>query len=426
MQRVILQKFIEWKSFSDRKPLIVNGARQVGKTWLLREFARTEYAKEAYIICRKNDIVRQIFTQDFDVNRILRALRALSGVDITPGDTLIVLDEVQDVPEVLEALKYFCEEAPEYHIAVAGSLLGISLHNGVSYPVGKVNEINVYPMNFEEFVLAKGETEVFKLIVNRDYMTMNLIHEKMVDLLRQYYYVGGMPEAVKKYVESDSLIEVRRIQKEILNGYELDLSKHAPKEQVPRIRMVWKSIPSQLFKDNKKFIYGALRKGARANDFEIAIQWLVDSGLVYKVPKCTKPALPLDVYEDLSSFKLYMLDVGLLGAMVNTEPVQVLINNNVFVEYKGGMTEQYVLQQMKSHGVSPIYYHKTDDSRLELDFVIQYNAKLLPIEVKAEGNVRANSLTALLVKNPDLKAVRFSMLPYKEQGQLECLPLYAV
>lgn len=426
MQRAILQKFIEWKSFSDRKPLIVNGARQVGKTWLLREFARTEYAKEAYIICRKNDIIRQIFTQDFDVNRILRALRALSGVDITPGDTLIVLDEVQDVPEVLEALKYFCEEAPEYHIAVAGSLLGISLHNGVSYPVGKVNEINVYPMNFEEFVLAKGETEVFKLIVNRDYMTMNLIHEKMVDLLRQYYYVGGMPEAVKKYVESDSLIEVRRIQKEILNGYELDLSKHAPKEQVPRIRMVWKSIPSQLFKDNKKFIYGALRKGARANDFEIAIQWLVDSGLVYKVPKCTKPALPLDVYEDLSSFKLYMLDVGLLGAMVNTEPVQVLINNNVFVEYKGGMTEQYVLQQMKSHGVSPIYYHKTDDSRLELDFLIQYNAKLLPIEVKAEGNVRANSLTALLVKNPDLKAVRFSMLPYKEQGQLECLPLYAV
>ena len=426
MQRAILQKFIEWKSFSDRKPLIVNGARQVGKTWLLREFARTEYAKEAYIICRKNDIIRQIFTQDFDVNRILRALRALSGVDITPGDTLIVLDEVQDVPEVLEALKYFCEEAPEYHIAVAGSLLGISLHNGVSYPVGKVNEINVYPMNFEEFVLAKGETEVFKLIVNRDYMTMNLIHEKMVDLLRQYYYVGGMPEAVKKYVESDSLIEVRRIQKEILNGYELDLSKHAPKEQVPRIRMVWKSIPSQLFKDNKKFIYGALRKGARANDFEIAIQWLVDSGLVYKVPKCTKPALPLDVYEDLSSFKLYMLDVGLLGAMVNTEPVQVLINNNVFVEYKGGMTEQYVLQQMKSHGVSPIYYHKTDDSRLEFDFVIQYNAKLLPIEVKAEGNVRANSLTALLAKNPDLKAVRFSMLPYKEQGQLECLPLYAV
>ena len=426
MQRVILQKFIEWKSFSDRKPLIVNGARQVGKTWLLREFARTEYAKEAYIICRKNDIIRQIFTQDFDVNRILRALRALSGVDITPGDTLIVLDEVQDVPEVLEALKYFCEEAPEYHIAVAGSLLGISLHNGVSYPVGKVNEINVYPMNFEEFVLAKGETEVFKLIVNRDYMTMNLIHEKMVDLLRQYYYVGGMPEAVKKYVESDSLIEVRRIQKEILNGYELDLSKHAPKEQVPRIRMVWKSIPSQLFKDNKKFIYGALRKGARANDFEIAIQWLVDSGLVYKVPKCTQPALPLDVYEDLSSFNLYMLDVGLLGAMVNTEPVQVLINNNVFVEYKGGMTEQYVLQQMKSHGVSPIYYHKTDDSRLELDFVIQYNAKLLPVEVKAEGNVKANSLTALLAKNPDLKAVRFSMLPYKEQGQLECLPLYAV
>lgn len=426
MERIDINKLTEWKSSPDRKPLVLNGARQVGKTWLLREFAQKEYAKEAYIVCRKNELVQQVFKQDFNVERILRALRAISGVDITPGDTLIILDEVQDVPEALEALKYFCEDAPEFHIAVAGSLLGISLHSNVSYPVGKVNILNIYPMNFEEFLLAKGEIEAYKLLTSRDFSVINLLHDKFVDLLRQYYYVGGMPEVVKKYVETGALQEVRRIQNEILHGYERDFSKHAPKEQVPRIRMVWKSIPSQLFKDNKKFIYGALRKGARANDFEMAIQWLVDAGLLYKVSRCTKPALPLDIYEDLAAFKLYMVDLGLLGAMVGTEPSQILINNAAFTEYKGGLTEQYVLQQMKSHGVSPIYYHKTDDSRLELDFVIQRQAHLLPIEVKAEGNVRANSLSTLLKNTPSLTAVRYSMLPYKEQGQLTNIPLYAV
>lgn len=426
MERIDIQKLISWKNSADRKPLVLNGARQVGKTWLLREFARKEYTKEAYIVCRKNDLVRQIFAQDFNVERILRALRAISGVDITPGDTLVILDEVQDIPEALEALKYFCEDAPEYHIAVAGSLLGISLHSDVSYPVGKVNVLNVYPMNFEEFLLAKGEVESYKLLMSRDFSVMNLLHDKFVDLLRQYYYVGGMPEVVKKYVETGALQEVRRIQNEILHGYDRDFSKHAPKEQVPRIRMVWKSIPSQLFKDNKKFIYGALRKGARANDFEIAIQWLVDAGLLYKVSRCTKPALPLDIYEDLAAFKLYMVDLGLLGAMVGTEPSQMLINNDAFTEYKGGLTEQYVLQQLKSHGVSPIYYHKTDDSRLELDFVIQQQGLLLPIEVKAESNVRANSLSTLLKNTPSLTALRYSMLPYKEQGQLTNIPLYAV
>lgn len=426
MERSGLQQLIEWKRRTDRKPLIINGARQVGKTWILREFAKREYAKEAYVICRKNELAEQIFKTDFDVERIILSLKALTGVDITPNDTLIILDEVQEIPEAIEALKYFCENAPEYHIAVAGSLLGISLHNGVSYPVGKVNEINLYPMDFGEFLLANGEAEAYKLLQNRNFDITNLLHDKYVGLLREYYYVGGMPEVVKKYVETKSLNEVRRIQQEILNGYERDFSKHAPKEQVERIRMVWKSIPSQLFKDNKKFIYGSLRQGARAKDFEMAIQWLIDSGLVHKVSRCTKPALPLDIYEDFSVFKLYLLDVGLLGAMVKTEPAQVLLSNKVFSEYKGGMTENYVLQQMKSHGVSPIYYHKTDDSRLELDFVIQYNAKVLPIEVKAEGNVKANSLTTLLRNTPDIVAVRLSMLPYKQQEQLYCVPLYAV
>ena len=384
MERTVYQQLISWKNKRIRKPLVLNGARQVGKTWLLHEFSRREYRQEAYVNCRKNDLAKQIFTQDFNIARILRALRALTGVDITPEDTLIVLDEIQDIPEALESLKYFREDAPEYHVAVAGSLLGLSMHEGCSYPVGQVNEINIYPMSFEEFLLAMGEVEMVKLLESRDCSTMNLLHEKYVDLLRQYYYVGGMPEAVEEYMETGALKEVRRIQLDILRGYDRDFSKHAPKEQVARIRMVWNSIPSQLFKENKKFIYGALRTGARATDFELAIKWLVDAGLVYQVHRCTKPALPLDIYEDLAAFKLYLVDIGLLGAMVKVEPVQVLVANKIFTEYKGGMTEQYVLQQMESHEISPIYYHKTDDSRLELDFVIQHEASLLPIEVKAE------------------------------------------
>lgn len=424
MERTVLQQLISWKNSDDRKPLILNGARQVGKTWVLREFAKREYKKEAYVICRKNEYARSIFTKDFDVERILRGLRAITSVDITPDDTLIILDEVQDIPEAIEALKYFCEQAPQYHIAVAGSLLGISLHANVSYPVGKVDEINIYPMSFEEFLLAKGEKEIYKSVVAKDYATTNMVHEKLVELLRQYYYVGGMPEAVQKYIDTGALQAVRRIQNRILSGYDIDFSKHAPADQVQRIRMVWRSIPSQLFKENKKFIYGTLRKGARAKDFELAIEWLVNSGLVYKVARCNKLSLPLAIYEDLSAFKLYFLDLGLLGAMVDTEASQILVSNNAFTEYKGGMTEQYVLQQYISHGVSPIYYHKTDDLRLEVDFVVQHSSHILPVEVKAEANVRANSLTMLLANNPDMQAIRYSMLPYKEQGQLTCIPLY--
>ena len=424
MERTVLQQLISWKNSDDRKPLILNGARQVGKTWVLREFAKREYKKEAYVICRKNEYARSIFTKDFDVERILRGLRAITSVDITPDDTLIILDEVQDIPEAIEALKYFCEQAPQYHIAVAGSLLGISLHANVSYPVGKVDEINIYPMSFEEFLLAKGEKEIYKSVVAKDYATTNMVHEKLVELLRQYYYVGDMPEAVQKYIDTGALQAVRRIQNRILSGYDIDFSKHAPADQVQRIRMVWRSIPSQLFKENKKFIYGTLRKGARAKDFELAIEWLVNSGLVYKVARCNKLSLPLAIYEDLSAFKLYFLDLGLLGAMVDTEASQILVSNNAFTEYKGGMTEQYVLQQYISHGVSPIYYHKTDDSRLEIDFVVQHSSHILPVEVKAEANVRANSLTMLLANNPDMQAIRYSMLPYKEQGQLTCIPLY--
>lgn len=425
MERTVIKQLKEWKLQTDRKPLIINGARQVGKTWLLKEFGKNEYLQTAYISCYKNSIVKEIFSKDYDTKRIITALSAISNVDIKPEKTLIILDEVQEIPEVLESLKYFCEEAPEYHVAVAGSLLGISLHQGYSFPVGKVQSINIYPMNFEEFLLAKGEKGLYNVLVSRDFQIINTLHEKYVDLLRQYYYVGGMPEAVKKYVETGELKSVRQIQKQILSDYSNDFSKHAPKEQIQRIAMVWQSIPSQLFKENKKFIYGALKKGARASEFEIAIQWLTDAGLVYKVPRANSVQLPLKIYEDLAAFKMYLVDTGLLGAMVDVEPSQILINNSIFSEYKGGMTEQYLLQQMKSHGIKSVYYHNNDSSRLEIDFLIQHEGAVLPIEVKAEKNVRANSLSLLLQKNTDLKAIRYSMLPYIEQGQLTNIPLYA-
>lgn len=426
MERVVIEQFIEWKNKSDRKPLIVNGARQVGKTWLLKEFGKREYLQTAYITCYKNNLVKEIFSTDYDTKRIITALGAVSRIDIKPESTLIILDEVQEIPEVLESLKYFCEDAPQYHIAVAGSLLGISLHKGFSFPVGKVQTINIYPMSYEEFLLAKGENQLFNILESKDFKTINMLHEKYVDLLRQYYYVGGMPEAVKQFVETGELMSVRSIQKQILSDYSKDFSKHAPKELVPRITMVWQSIPSQLFKENKKFIYGTLKKGARANDFELAIQWLLDAGLIYKVPRVKALKLPLKIYEDLSAFKMYMVDTGLLGAMVDVEPSQILINNNIFSEYKGGMTEQYVLQQMKSHGTENIYYHNTDSSRLEIDFIIQREGNLLPIEVKAESNVRANSLSMLLQNTPDMQAIRYSMLPYCEQSQMTNIPMYAV
>ena len=426
MERFAIQQLIDWKNKTHRKPLILNGARQVGKTWLLREFARREYKKEAYVVCRKNSMAQQIFTQDFDIDRILRALRALTAIDITPCDTLIILDEVQEIPEAIESLKYFCEQAPDYHIAVAGSMLGIAMHNNVSYPVGKVDTMDIFPMNFEEFLYAKGEIEACNLLTSYDFETTNILHGKYVDLLRQYYYVGGMPEVVKTYIETNALNEVRRLQTDIIKGYDRDFSKHASKELVERIRLVWKSLPSQLAKENKKFVYGAIRKGARANDFEMAIQWLIDAGLVYKVARCSKPMLPLEAYEELPIFKLYMLDVGLLGAMAKTLPAQVLIINDIFTEFKGAMTEQYVLQQMKSWNINPIYYHNTEQSRLELDFIIQQEKQALPIEVKAETNVRSNALSALLKEKPEMKALRLSMLPYKRQEQLINIPLYAV
>lgn len=378
-----------------------------------------------YINCDDNNDMQNMFV-DYDVDRIIRSLSAISGVSIKPSTTLLILDEIQEVERGLASLKYFCEKAPEYHVAVAGSLLGITLHEGTSFPVGKVDMLYMYPMDFEEFLLAMGKEQLVELLRSNSWAALTPLRGMLTELLRQYYFVGGMPEAVKAYVERGDIWEVRSIHSKIIDAYRNDMSKHAPKQQVQRINMVWNSIPSQLARDNKKFIYGALRKGARANDFEIAIQWLVDSGLVHKVHRISKPVVPLKFYEDMSSFKLFLLDCGLLGALSETPPEQILIGDNVFEEYKGAFTENYVLQQLKSLPRTFVYYYSNDNSTLEIDFVVQHDAHVIPIEVKAEENLRAKSLRQFVTDNPGLHGVRFSMSDYREQDWLTNVPLWAV
>lgn len=425
MERSIYSSLKKWKESPTRKPLILQGARQVGKTYILKEFGAREYSEVVYINCDDNNDMQNMFV-DYDIDRIIRSLSAISGISIKPSTTLLILDEIQEVERGLASLKYFCEKAPEYHVAVAGSLLGITLHEGTSFPVGKVDMLYMYPMDFEEFLLAMGKEQLVELLRNNSWAALTPLRGMLTELLRQYYFVGGMPEAVKTYVERGDIWEVRSIHSKIIDAYRNDMSKHVPKQQVQRINMVWNSIPSQLARDNKKFIYGALRKGARANDFEIAIQWLVDSGLVHKVHRISKPVVPLKFYEDMSSFKLFLLDCGLLGALSETPPEQILIGDNVFEEYKGAFTENYVLQQLKSLPRTFVYYYSNDNSTLEIDFVVQHEAHVIPIEVKAEENLRAKSLRQFVTDTPGLHGVRFSMSDYREQDWLTNVPLWAV
>lgn len=425
MKRSIYSSLKKWKDSPTRKPLILQGARQVGKTYILKEFGAREYSEVVYINCDDNNDMQNMFV-DYDVDRIIRSLSAISGVSIKPSTTLLILDEIQEVERGLASLKYFCEKAPEYHVAVAGSLLGITLHEGTSFPVGKVDMLYMYPMDFEEFLLAMGKEQLVELLRSNSWAALTPLRGMLTELLRQYYFVGGMPEAVKTYVERGDIWEVRSIHSKIIDAYRNDMSKHVPKQQVQRINMVWNSIPSQLARDNKKFIYGALRKGARANDFEIAIQWLVDSGLVHKVHRISKPVVPLKFYEDMASFKLFLLDCGLLGALSETPPEQILIGDNVFEEYKGAFTENYVLQQLKSLPRTFVYYYSNDNSTLEIDFVVQHEAHVIPIEVKAEENLRAKSLRQFVTDNSGLHGVRFSMSDYREQDWLTNVPLWAV
>lgn len=424
MKRTLYNQLVEWKYNPDRKPLILNGARQVGKTWLLQSFGHHEYKKVAYISCERFLGLEEVFA-DFDTKRIIRALSAIANTDITPMDTLVIIDEIQEFPRALTALKYFCEDAPEYHIAVAGSLLGVTLHRGVSFPVGKVDILQLYPMTFSEFVEAVDGEQSAKVLRGDDWSLINSLHSHFVELLRQYYFVGGMPGAVASYCEGSGPVAVRKIQQRILQGYTDDFSKHAEVKEVPRIKMVWESIPRSLTKENKKFQYKDLQPGGRASQFELALQWLMDTGLVYKVNRITEPKMPLKFYEEASIFKLFMLDVGLLGQQMLVQAKDILIGDNIFSEYKGAFTEQYVFSQMVTAGI-PIHYFSSNDSRVEVDFVAQIGSNIFPIEVKSEENVKSKSLRSYVEKHTELKGVRFSMKPYINQGWMENVPLYAV
>ena len=423
MKRLVYDRLVKWKNKTDRKPLILYGARQVGKTWLLREFGDNEYSNVAYINCDEVGKMKTIFS-DFDTERLIRSFSVLSGQTIKPGETLIILDEIQVVPIAITSLKYFCENAPEYHLAVAGSLLGIGLHEGTGFPVGKIDEINLYPLSFKEFLLALGKDILVSNMEEHRWNELSQYANMFIDLLRQYYYVGGMPAVVKSYAEKQDIFEVRNIQKQILADYKQDFSKHVPADILPKVNMVWDSIPAQLAKENKKYIYSAVKKGGRAKEFENAIQWLVDAGLVYKTILVSKVEKPLKFYENMESFKLFMLDLGLLGALSDVDARDVLIDDNAFIEYKGAFTEQYVLQEMKALDMN-VYYYSRERARLELDFVIQkYN--VYPIEVKAEENLRSKSLKTIFESDNNLKPVRFSMAGYREQDWLVNVPLYLV
>lgn len=425
MYRTVIEQLISWKEAPSRKPLILNGARQVGKTYILQTFGKKYYQNIAYVNLDHNTEVEAIFKQGYDIPRILRALSALLHIHIEPSTTLIVFDEIQENPVVLNSLKYFCELAPEYHVAVAGSLLGISLHNGASFPVGKVDMIKMYPMTFVEFLMAIGQDAMAQLILGSDWNAINALSVRFIDCLRQYYYVGGLPAVVLEYVTTGNLLTVREKQKQTLFDYRRDFSKHAPSQQVPRINMVWDSIPAQLAKENQKFVYGVLKKGGRATEFELAIQWLIDAGLVYRVHRVTAPLKPLKFYEDASAFKLFMLDVGLMGAMADVDSKDILVGDSMLREYKGAFTELYVLTQLMPFDL-PTYYYSANDSRIEIDFLVQHAGRVIPIEVKAEENVKSKSLRTYIEKHPQLRGLRISMLPYRQEEWMDNLPLYAV
>lgn len=429
MKRDIYQQLVDWKNSPARKPLMLYGARQVGKTYILKELGRREFENLVYINCYKNPQVEAIFAQDVDIKRIVRDLGALAGSPILPEKSLLFLDEVQEVPDVVAALKYFCEDARSLCVAAAGSLLGVMNMEGIAFPTGKVDILEMYPMTFHEFLEAMGQELKVELLKDPKARTsVNALASGYTELLRQYYYVGGMPEAVKEYIDSGDLQRVRKIQKDILTAYDSDIAKHAGKDAV-KARMVFESIPSQLARENKKFIYGAVRPGARASRFEDAIQWLVDARIVYKVCRATKAAQPLKFYLDLDVFKLFFIDVGLLGAAVNTEGSQVLIGNSIFSEYKGAFTENYVLSQLKTLQGGELAYYAKEGSSLEIDFLFQYRSQLIPIEVKAEENVKSKSFRQFLtVDHADsgMKGIRFLMKGFQDQGWMENHPLFSL
>lgn len=426
MQRYALKHLIDWKNKKNHKPLVIQGARQVGKTWLMQEFGKKYYEQVAYINFDVDLKSREIFDVDYDTERLIMDIGLATKTKINAENTLIIFDEIQECPRALTSLKYFRENAPQYDIIVAGSLLGVACHEGTGFPVGKVSFMNLFPLSFEEFLLAMGEERFVELLNKKDFKTIKLFNNKYEKLLKQYCYVGGMPEIVQDFVENKDFESVRNLQKEILSAYEEDFTKHIPANTVAKIRLLWKSIPAQLSKENKKFIYGAAKEGARARDFEAALSWLINSGLVYKVNKITKPDLPITAYEDFNSFKLFVLDVGLLGAMTDLQADTIIDGNRIFEEFKGAIAEQYVLQQFKTIKDLPVFYWSNETSRAEIDFVIQIKSDVVPVEVKAERNLQAKSLKVYMEKFKPNYAIRTSMADYKKTDNLIDLPLYTL
>lgn len=424
MYRYAINDLIAWKKSLNHMPLIIKGARQVGKTWLMQEFGKTQYEKVAYISFDSNPRLDTLFKKDFNIKRLIDGLNIEVGFNITPKDTLIIFDEIQENPLALTSLKYFCENAPEYDIVAAGSLLGVAHHRGTGFPVGKVEYLNLYPLSFKEFLLAMNENQILEIIDKKDFEMQKVFKERIIDLLRRYCYVGGMPKAVLSFSQEQDYNLVRKIQRNILNDYEGDFSKHIPPEQVERTRLLWNAIPSQLVKENKKCVYRKIKQGARAKDFEIALNWLIDSGLIHKVSRVTEPNMPLKAYEDVSAYKLFLLDVGLLGAMNDLDARSLLENDKLFNDYNGAVTEQYVLQEFKTIGELPVFYWASN--RAELDFLIQYQNNIIPVEAKATINLQAKSLKSFRQKYEPKISIRTSLADYEENTGLFNIPLYDI
>ena len=426
MYRKKIDDLIKWKNSNTRKPLILRGARQVGKTWLMKEFGKNYYEKCAYINFDDNSRMEELFSGDFDIDRIIQGLKIESNVNIEPENTLIIFDEVQETPKALTALKYFYEKANQYHIIAAGSLLGVAMHEGTSFPVGKVDFLDLYPLSFYEFLQALGEEQLVELIQKNDFKLITVFASKLKQYLKQYFYIGGMPEVVASYIENKDFNEVRRKQEILLQAYEQDFSKHAPNSVVPRIRQLWNNIPTQLAKENKKFIYGLIKEGARAREYELALSWLIDCGLVYQINRVNDCKVPLSAYQDFSAFKLYLLDVGLLCAMSKIDATTILEGNEIFVEFKGALTEQFVLTELKSNTTFPIFYWSAEKGMAELDYLVQIGRYNVPIEVKSSENLQAKSLKVFAQKYNTKINVRTSMSDYKVEDWLINIPLYLI
>ena len=426
MYRTAIEQLYNWKEKQNKKPLIIRGARQVGKTWLMKEFGANAYENSVYISFDNNQRMRDLFSGDFDIKRIMLGLELYAGHKINPDNTLLIFDEIQEVPKALTSLKYFNENAPEYQIICAGSLLGVALHQGTSFPVGKVEFMDLYPLSFTEFLIAMGKERFVELMKHGDFEMVKTFKQIYIDMLKYYYFTGGMPEVVLNFSQNSDFYEAREIQERILTAYEQDFSKHAPHDAVPRIRMLWNSIPAQLTKENKKFIYGLIKDSARAKDYELAMLWLTDCGLVHKVHRVTAPNIPLKGYEDLKAFKLFILDVGLLSCMVRLKQDVLLDGNALFKEFKGALTEQYVLQQLKTIKNINAYYWSSESNNAEIDFLIDNGTDIIPLEVKAETNLQAKSLRTYRDKYKPNISIRASMSDYKKEDWLVNLPLYAI